>query len=341
MSHREPQPEEMALIQRRATVVAESKQAFVDEASKEKSKKNFSEKFDDFKKTIYNAEKGEFVGRNTRQCFLLSVFYFIFYLIMSGAFVGLLAIFSTTIDPKVPRYYDETSSMHLATVNPGLGFRPHYDPESSLIRLNISEPKVWKEEYTLTINRFLKKYDELKDKSVRISDREDRIVSFDYSKIIENTGCSRENDYGMAAGKPCIILKMNKIFGWRPRPLSEPPTEFGVNIPESVKTGNKTNYLDRYVYVRCQGREAFDKDNIGKIKYFSLFPNNEIGGLPAKYYPYRNQENYLSPLIFVQFESLTKNALIGVECKAYARNIDNDDRRNQRGMARFDLFLAP
>jgi sodium/potassium-transporting ATPase subunit beta len=335
------QPEEIALLKRRPTIADESKKALVDEHEKDpKQKTSFAEKLSELKKSIYDSDKGEFIGRSSKACFMLSIFYCIFYICLSGMFIGLLALFSMTLDKNQPRYYDDTSVMNLAVVNPGLGFRPHYDPESSLIRVNMSEKKVWQEEYVATINTFLKKYDELKDKSVQISERADRVVSFDYTKIIENTECSRENDFGMAFGRPCVILKMNKIYGWRPQPLSEPPSQFGVNIPGSVKTGNKTNYLDRYVYVDCQGREAFDKDNIGKIKYFSLFPNNEIGGLPAKYYPYKKQDNYLQPLVFVQFESLTKNTLVGVECKAYARNIDNTDRRNQRGMARFEIFVG-
>jgi hypothetical protein len=76
-----------------------------------------------------------------------------------------------------------------------------------------------------------------------------------------------------------------------------------------------------------------------EIEYFSPYPKNDIGGIPFKYFPYRNQPGYLSPLVFVHFKNITQNLLINVICKGYAKNIDNKDRRNQRGMVKFQLYV--
>ena len=30
--------------------------------------------------------------------------------------------------------------------------------------------------------------------------------------------CTKENNYGFEKGKPCILVKLNKIYGWKPEP---------------------------------------------------------------------------------------------------------------------------
>ena len=102
----------------------------------------------------------------------------------------------------------------------------------------------------------------------------------------------------------------------------------------------KTNSTDKFVYIKCDGEHGVDRDNIKAIDYYSPYPNKEIGGIPFKYFPFRNQPDYLSPLVFVHFKNVTKNILINVECKAYAHNIDNKDRLNRRGMTKFQLFIS-
>ena len=94
------------------------------------------------------------------------------------------------------------------------------------------------------------------------------------------------------------------------------------------------------MYVKCKGEQGVDRDNLHEIDYYSAYPNREIGGIPFRYFPYRNQPDYLSPLVFVHFKNITLNVLINVECKAYANNIDNKDRLNRRGMTRIQLYAS-
>ena len=82
-----------------------------------------------------------------------------------------------------------------------------------------------------------------------------------------------------------------------------------------------------------------DIDNIKEIEYYSSLSSRKVGGIDFKYYPYTNQPDYISPLVFVHFKTISANTLINVECKAYAGNIDNVDRLNQRGMTKFSLFV--
>ena len=30
--------------------------------------------------------------------------------------------------------------------------------------------------------------------------------------------CTKEKNYGFDVGKPCILIKLNKIYGWKPEP---------------------------------------------------------------------------------------------------------------------------
>jgi len=85
--------------------------------------------------------------------------------------------------------------------------------------------------------------------------------------------------------------------------------------------------------------DGSDRDQIKKLEYYSGLSSNKLGGINFKYYPYMNQENYLSPLVFVHFKEISTNTLISIVCRAYAGNIDNADKLNQRGMVKFQLYV--
>ena len=58
-----------------------------------------------------------------------------------------------------------------------------------------------------------------------------------------------------------------------------------------------------------------DKDKVGPIE---VFPST---GFPAYFYPYMNQEGYVSPLVFVRFTKPTTDTTVSIWCKAWAENI--------------------
>ena len=51
------------------------------------------------------------------------------------------------------------------------------------------------------------------------------------------------------------------------------------------------------MWVECHGENPADKENIGPLVYH---PDQ---GLSKNYYPYKNQEGYVSPAIFVEFSN--------------------------------------
>ena len=96
----------------------------------------------------------------------------------------------------------------------------------------------------------------------------------------------------------------------------------------------------------CHGENPADRENMGPLVYH---PDQ---GLSKNYYPYMNQEGYVSPAIFVEFENpqseknstfsfshyfLSKEGvMIAIECKAWAENIEHD-RMERRGIAHFEV----
>jgi sodium/potassium-transporting ATPase subunit beta len=79
-------------------------------------------------------------------------------------------------------------------------------------------------------------------------------------------------------------------------------------------------------------QSAADRENIGAITYW---PHN---GFHFKYFPFRNQQGYRSPLVFVRFEEPHPGVLLLVTCKVWARNIVQDFNE-QVGMVHFELLV--
>ena len=106
----------------------------------------------------------------------------------------------------------------------------------------------------------------------------------------------------------------------------------------------------RMVWTSCEGETAADKENIGLVTY------TPKQGFPGYYYPYLNQMHYLSPIVWLQFRSITPGVLIQIRstrscrvevpnssiicrCRAWAKNIQHDDRNARIGGVHFELLM--
>lgn len=283
---------------------------------------------------VYNPEYREFLSRDALGWFKLTCFYCIFYSFLSGFFILLLAVFYRMVDDKQPTYFNKESVMNYRGVNPGLGFRPQIDPESELVYVNTSNYDNLKR----SLDIFLEQYEKGKELNFTAANR-NQLVSFNYEEIIKNTPCSPLNNFGFNTTSPCVLVKLNRIYGWTPVYNPQVPKKYKVNVTE-VHSRAGLDRRQKYVYVLCDGEGGADKENIQEIEYYSSLPSKKLGGIHFKYFPYMNQENYLSPLVFVHFKQVTKNLLLNIECKAFAANIDNTDRLNMRGMVKFQLFVT-
>lgn len=303
------------------------------------------EKFANTMKFVYNKENGLFLGRNSKAWLGASICYSLFFMLL-GLFISLLLfVFFQFVDPKVPTYYNEESVMNWGGVTPGMGFRPQHDIEDMLLKVNLSEPES-KKAYVKSLGLFLEKY----EKNEEYQGEDNKIQKFDLNTVLEGSPCSKSANYGLDKNTLCVVVKLNRVFGWMPevaKPSSETETQTGENTEtdDDTKkdrkrdTGNESGG-DQFIHVKCNGQHSNDKDNIGEIDYYSEYPSNEMGGISFKYFPYKNQDNYLSPLVFVHLKSLPNDVLINVLCKAYAGNIENTDVINMRGMVKFQVYIG-
>lgn len=332
-----------------------------------------------FLEFLWNSETKEFMGRDGASWAKISFFYAIFYAILGSCFIGMLAVLSRTLDPKVPTYTGISSIMAYAkdfesgrkSVNPGLGYRPQLDPESSLIlystsqlndsfaagdflRLNRSLQVFFDHYYTTNENNTKNEINDCVGQNIdeiRKELREGKYCKYDWKEVINYDNQGSNDTFGYLDEGPLVVLKLNRIYNWLPKSYSlEDAPDFVKDLAKN--NGNKENIeniLKENVIVRCEGERAFDKDNLNRMKitYNSKSGveaqqyKNSFGVLPFVYYPYLNQNGYQSPLVLVRFhvDDSTKNLLLNVVCKAYAANIDSNDTLNRRGQTHFSLFV--
>ena len=52
--------------------------------------------------------------------------------------------------------------------------------------------------------------------------------------------CTSDNNYGFKEGKPCILIKLNKIYQWEPEPY-ETIEDLPEDIPQTIKSAFENN----------------------------------------------------------------------------------------------------
>ncbi|XP_046676077.1 sodium/potassium-transporting ATPase subunit beta-2-like isoform X2 [Homalodisca vitripennis] len=291
-----------------------------------------------FKIFLWNSETKQFLGRTAGSWAKILLFYCCFYACLIGFFSAMLAIFYQTLDMKVPKWQLDSS---LIGSNPGLGFRP-MPPES-----HVESTLVWfKKTDSQNLNIWINKIDEFLQPYRNVSvggnvvtcnynnpPPEGKVCSVD---INEWEPCTKEKGYSYNRGTPCIFLKLNKIFNWMPQYYTG-VGELPEKMPQDLKNHIQAEHLNdqaslNTVWVSCEGENPADVENIGSIQYF---PKR---GFPGYFFPYKNQEGYLSPVIAIWFEAPTTGVLVNIECKAWAKNIMHD-RMERRGSVHFELMV--
>lgn len=281
-----------------------------------------------FGKFLYNKENGTVLGRTAKSWCEITVFYIIFYICLAAFWIACLAVFLKTLDPKVPRFYGKGT---IIGVNPGVGYQPWIkeNPDSTLIKFNLRDPESWKP-YTKQMSEYLSRYSDTNGtRECTGSDSNDDLENnkeavpckFDLAPF-KAAGCSEDREFGFKSGSPCIIISLNRLIGWKPTPYE------GGSVPEEIKD----RYKPGSIAINCQGAYDPDKEHIGRIKYI---PPEGISG---KYYPYVFVDGYQQPIAMAKFESLPRNKLVIVECRAYTLNIEHDIS-TRLGMVYFELFV--
>ncbi|RZB40874.1 Na K-ATPase domain containing protein [Asbolus verrucosus] len=289
--------------------------------------------WENFQNAVYDPDKQEFFGRTKRSWYQLLIFYGIFYTCLAALFAictrGLLA----TLDDRAPKWQLETS---LIGTNPGLGFRPISSEtrEGSLIWYNLKNACTTSKWVNL-LDEFLLPY------RVKQIGRNYRSCDFDeelgdgYVCVVDVDSfgpCTSGNNYGYNSTSPCVFLKLNKIFGWVPTYYTKGQEGMPSDLKETIENEAKDNRTA--VWISCEGENPVDKERIGGFNYY---PGR---GFPGYYYPYVNTENYLSPLIAVQIMNVEPNAIVNIECRAWAGNINySGSDKNREGSVHFEILV--
>lgn len=291
---------------------------------------------------LYNSKEGTVMGRGASSWAKLGFFYLVFYALLAAFFAIMLAVFMQTIDDKRPKFFADSSVMfrdHGSGAGPGVSLNPSpSDKKSTLFWLKKKTSDTPQETQRLIdkLTAIYKEYDDVATggdgdvidcPSDNLNEGGEKSCHFPTENL---GGCQKTDDeFGYDSNQPCITLQLNRIFGWEPKPYASDA------IPEELQTylqNTGQTYQDNRIYFTCDGEDPVDRENIGRVK---VFPQS---GIPFKYFPYRNQPQYMSPLVAVKLENPQKNVLISVLCRAYADNV-YFNKQDRLGSVRFELFI--
>lgn len=296
-------------------------------------------KWEGFKVFLWNSETSQFLGRTGGSWAKILFFYVVFYAVLVGFFAAMLAVFYQTLDNKTPKWQLNDG---LIGSNPGLGFRPmppESNVESTLVWYKHTDEKNWRY-WTNELDNFLSTYE---DKNVFHANSENCTEGHPpkpgkFCRVfLDSFGpCNKTNNYEYDKKRPCIFLKLNKIFNWNPELYNSStplPSKMPSDLSKIIKGEEPLGHIDSkdMVWVTCEGENPADNENIGNIYY------HPARGFPAQFFPFTNVEGYLPPLVAVQFEPKA-GVLINIECKAWAGNIKHD-RADRRGSVHFELMI--
>lgn len=323
----------------------------------------------------YDHKTGEFMGRTFRSWFQL----FSFFVLFSGIIViiwGLMmGIFFQTLDLYVPKMKQEDS---LIWDSPGLGYRPagglgFEGLKGETLGESIYSSLIWFrhggdgnfDRLRKNLDEFLSMYKPgtFANQGATLTScgfenppiKKDQSCEFNIESLSHNghdIKCISAEHYGYYFGKPCMLLKMNKVYDWKPDPYTIEEVRNHTTMPKLLKDDIEQIYADKcagkdwgedetglakpcpylnMVWLHCDGEDDPDKENIGSVTYT---PHR---GFPGYYFPYRNQIGYLSPIVMVQLKNPNPGVIMNIQCTAWARNVRH--RMNRNGMVHFEFLM--
>ncbi|XP_037026050.1 sodium/potassium-transporting ATPase subunit beta-2-like [Bradysia coprophila] len=300
---------------------------------------------------IWNGETNTFLGRTAVSWAKIVLYYVVFYAVLASFCACLFAVFWQTIDLEQPKWQLRES---LIGTNPGIGFCPmppkaiSDSADSALIWTQPENIAYWYD----TVNKFLEGYINPKnygnvDKSCSF-DRPASKGKFCPFKVESLDNCSpgkTDQKYGYPHKKPCVFLKLNKIFNWTPRVFNETSIDQLTDAEERATYRRMPEWLRNeiaitsdahkrnMIWVSCEGERPLDVENIGPVQYS---PGH---GFPAYYFPFKNVKGYKPPIVAVKFDQPKLGVLISIECTVWAKNIFYDVKKAGGGSVHFKLMI--
>uniref|UniRef100_A0ABM5EW11 Sodium/potassium-transporting ATPase subunit beta n=1 Tax=Pogona vitticeps TaxID=103695 RepID=A0ABM5EW11_9SAUR len=201
----------------------------------------------------------------------------------------------------------------------GVMIRP-YVKNTVNIAFNISQQSSW-QSYVENLEQFLKDYDDSVQEHKNIpctpgqyftqEDNESSVKKACQFKRSTLMDCSGINDttFGYSAGQPCILLKMNRIIGYKP----------GYGNP---------------VTVSCK----VQKGNESALQGIEFYPSETFDPMYFPYYGKHTHVNYTQPVVAVHFPNVPKNQIVNIQCQLNGKGIINN-YNNDRFLGRVVFML--
>ncbi|XP_041865045.1 sodium/potassium-transporting ATPase subunit beta-2b [Melanotaenia boesemani] len=272
-----------------------------------------------WKDFFWNPRTREFMGRTASSWGLILLFYLVFYIFLAGLFALTMYVMLQTLDDHKPTWQDRLST-------PGLVIRPNSD-EAFQIVYNIKNTESW-DMYAQALDKFLSPYNDSiqaqknhectpnqyfqQEDSGDVKNNPKRSCQFNRT-ILEECSGIQDRYYGYQEGKPCIIIKLNRVIGLLPGKNGQAP------------------------FVTC-GAKKEDTEKMGELVYFP--PNGTFNLMYYPYYGKKAQVNYSQPLVAVKFLNITLNQDVNIECTIHADNIPTGSERDKfAGRVSFKLRI--
>jgi sodium/potassium-transporting ATPase subunit beta len=308
--------------------------------------------FEAFRYFIYDPATGAILSRTPMSWAKITGFYCIYYTLLAAFWLTSLQIFFLTIDDNVPKW---TLNESIIGSNPGVGMKPtmsdkHID--SSLFIFYSSDSKTTPSnpigegernaDIAKRMDLFLSKYSDTRglfECPDGNNDRNKGKCQFDISSLGE---CG-SSPYGYIPEdetmKPCLFIKLNKIFGFNPEPidatnLDDPMFE---SMTSELKEKIRATEDKEQVFFDCFGRFPGDKE-AATLKFFP-----ESQSVSLKHFPYKGG-NYQSPMMAVQIDvpknmnNRNQGQMIHIECRAWYKGVKHD-KKDKAGLTQFEVII--
>ncbi|XP_036401445.1 potassium-transporting ATPase subunit beta-like [Megalops cyprinoides] len=266
-----------------------------------KEKRTCGQRCQDFGHFVWNSDNKTFMGRTPEKWVYISLYYVAFYVVMTALFSLAIYVLMYTLSPYAPDYQDRLKS-------PGVMVWPDtYGEDGVEISYNISDKKSWMK-MTNCLKKFLLPYNDTMQqhcnnhpctkgkyffqKEFTGPNHTKLACPFTQSMLGNCSGLS-DPSFGYPDGKPCVIIKMNRVINFLP-----------------------DNGTGMTPYVNCTVLEG--SDNVGGVEYFPINGTFDLSYFP--YYGKQAQPTYINPLVAVKFDMIKKRDA-KIQCRVVANNI--------------------
>jgi sodium/potassium-transporting ATPase subunit beta len=119
--------------------------------------------------------------------------------------------------------------------------------------------------------------------------------------------CDEESGFGYADGKPCIFLKLNKVFDWELESyenFSELPVEMPQTLKDHINRRIETKQNINYAWVSCEGVKSDDAKNLGTTIDYKSYDGSQ--GIGYEFTKFSNPGNDYQRLVAVQFNTIQR-----------------------------------